>query len=142
MTTDTPLIESILPAASLPDAETSARVTAIGPDNVAAALLPEVADRAGLLHGPAQTFVIKCDLGFAGERLGYLLTLGDGAARVEKGWDSDCRDNPPGPRGPAARTLRPGRTLRCHPRGVRQGVLQFRVLPEHCRRDVAGARRQ
>jgi demethylmacrocin O-methyltransferase len=90
MTTDTPMIESILLAASLPDAETSARVTAIGPDNVAAALVAEVADRAALLHGPAQTFVIQCDLGFAGDRLGYLLTLGAGATRVEKGWDSDA----------------------------------------------------
>src|SRR6478672_933120 len=36
------------------------------------------------------TAPIQCDLGFGGERLGYLLTLGDGAARVEKGWDSDA----------------------------------------------------
>jgi hypothetical protein len=52
MTTDTPLIESILPAASLPDAETSARVTAIGPDNVAAALLG-VTGRGGRPRRPA-----------------------------------------------------------------------------------------
>jgi len=52
MTTDTPLIENVLLAASLPDAETPARVTAIGPDNIAAALLAEVADRAALLPRP------------------------------------------------------------------------------------------
>src|SRR5690242_9297218 len=90
MTTDTPLIDSVLLAAGLPDAELSARLSQIGPDSVAAALLAEVADRAALLHGPTHTFVIQCDLGFDGERLGYLLTLGDGAARVEKGWDSDA----------------------------------------------------
>lgn len=91
MTTETPLIERVLLAAGLPELEISARVTETGPDAVAAVLLAEVADRAALLHGPAQTFVIQCDLGFAGERLGYLLTQGDGAApRVEKGWDSDA----------------------------------------------------
>lgn len=91
MTTDTPLIEKVLLAAGLPEVEITARVTELGPDAVAEALLAEVADRAAVLHGPAHRFVIQCDLGFGGQRLGYLLTLGDGAApRIEKGWDSDA----------------------------------------------------
>jgi hypothetical protein len=73
MSTDTPLIESILLAASLPDAEISARVANIGPDTVAEVMLAEVACRAALLNGPQLKFVIQCDLGFGDERLGYLL---------------------------------------------------------------------
>jgi hypothetical protein len=42
MSTDTPLIESILLAASLPDAEISARVANIGPDTVAEVMLAGV----------------------------------------------------------------------------------------------------
>ena len=90
MSVDTPLIERILLAAGLPDAEISARVTGMGPDAVAGALLAEVCDRAALLNGPAERFVIQCDLGFEGARLGYLLTLGDGVPRVEKGWDGEA----------------------------------------------------
>jgi hypothetical protein len=67
------LIESILLAASLPDAEISARLANIGPDYVAEVMLAEVACRAALLNGPQLKFVIQCDLGFADERLGYLL---------------------------------------------------------------------
>jgi hypothetical protein len=52
MSTDTPLIESMLLAASLPDAEISARVANIGPDTVAEVMLAEVACRAALLNGP------------------------------------------------------------------------------------------
>ena len=90
MSTDTPLIESILLAASLPDAEISARVANIGPDSVAEVMLAEVACRAALLNGPQLKFVIQCDLGFGDERLGYLFTLGDGAPHVEKGWDGEA----------------------------------------------------
>jgi demethylmacrocin O-methyltransferase len=90
MSVDTPLIERILLAAGLPDAEISARVTGMGPDAVAGALLAEVCDRAALLNGPAERFVIQCDLGFEGARLGYLFTLGDGVPRVEKGWDGEA----------------------------------------------------
>jgi hypothetical protein len=43
MSTGTPLIESILLAAGLPDAEISARLADIGPDNVAKVMLAEVA---------------------------------------------------------------------------------------------------
>ena len=39
MSSDDPLINSILAAASLPDAEISARVVDIGPDNVAEVLV-------------------------------------------------------------------------------------------------------
>lgn len=49
MSVDTPLIERILLAAGLPDPEISARVTGMGPDAVAGALLAEVCDRAALL---------------------------------------------------------------------------------------------
>jgi MycE methyltransferase N-terminal len=84
MSTDTPLIESILLAASLPDAEISARVANIGPDTVAEVMLAEVACRAALLDGPQLKFVIQCDLGFGDERLGCLFTLGDGAPHVER----------------------------------------------------------
>jgi hypothetical protein len=43
MLTDNPLVESILLAAGLPDAEISARVADIAPDIVAEAMLAEVA---------------------------------------------------------------------------------------------------
>jgi len=88
MSTESVLIEKILLAASLPDPEISARVAGIGPDNVAQALLSEVAGRAALLTTPDGRFVVQCDFGFDGERLGYLLTLGGGAFGVEKGWDA------------------------------------------------------
>jgi MycE methyltransferase N-terminal len=87
MSTKTPLIEEILRAASLPDAEISARVAELGPDVVAEALLAEVASRAALLYGPSDKLVVQCDLGFGGARFGHLLTLGNGDPRVEKGWD-------------------------------------------------------
>jgi hypothetical protein len=90
MSTDTSLIERILLAAGLPDAEVSGRVSDIGPDLVAEALLTEVACRAALLDGPADKLVIQCDLGFGGERLGYLLVLGDHRVYVENGWDSEA----------------------------------------------------
>jgi demethylmacrocin O-methyltransferase len=90
MSTDTPLIESILLAASLPDAEISARVADIGPDIVAEAMLAEVACRVALLDVPADMLAFQCDLGFGGERLGYLLVLGDHRAYVEKGWDGEA----------------------------------------------------
>ena len=51
MSTDHTQIESILLAASLPDAEISARVAEIGPDRVAQVMLDEVACRAALLDG-------------------------------------------------------------------------------------------
>ena len=85
MSNDTTLIEHVLLAASSPDVE--ARVIDLGPDAVAQVLLAEVADRAALLSGPAERLVVQIDLGFAGERLGHLLTLGDGAPRVDGGWD-------------------------------------------------------
>ena len=88
MSTESVLIEKILLAASLPDPEISARVAGIGPDNVAQALLSEVAGRAALLTTPDGRFVVQCDFGFDGERLGYLLPLGGGAFGVEKGWDA------------------------------------------------------
>ena len=49
MSPDTELIEEILLAATLPDAQISARVADIGPDVVAEAMLAEVACRAALL---------------------------------------------------------------------------------------------
>ncbi|BBY26353.1 class I SAM-dependent methyltransferase [Mycolicibacterium sediminis] len=88
MSNDPTLIEQVLLAASSPDAE--ARVTGLGPGAVAQMLLDEVADRAALLLGPADRLVVQIDLGFAEERLGYLLTLGDGAPRAEIGWDDEA----------------------------------------------------
>ena len=82
------MIERILGAAGLSDAEISARVAEIGPGDVADALLTEVASRAALLTISPNKFVIQYDLGFAGDRLGYLLTLHDGASEIEKGWSS------------------------------------------------------
>jgi hypothetical protein len=90
MSTDAPPIESILLAAVFPDVEIAARVADIGPDVVAGAVLAEVASRAALLYGPAEKMVVQCDLGFGDERLGYLLTLGDGDPRLEKGWDGQA----------------------------------------------------
>jgi hypothetical protein len=90
MSTDTALIESVLLAAGLPDAEVAARVADIGPDIVAEAVLAEVVCRAALLDGPADKLVIQCDLGFDGQRLGYLLVLGDSRPYVEKGWDGEA----------------------------------------------------
>jgi hypothetical protein len=87
MSIDHPLVESVLLAASLPDAEISARVAEIGPDRVAQVMLDEVACRAALLDGPAEKLTIQCDLGFADGRLGYRLVLGNGAVCVENGWD-------------------------------------------------------
>jgi hypothetical protein len=86
MSTDTPLIESMLLAASLPDAEISARVANLRPGYRRRG----DAGRGGLLNGPQLKFVIQCDPGFGDERLGYLFTLGDGAPHVEKGWDGEA----------------------------------------------------
>jgi MycE methyltransferase N-terminal len=90
MSTHSSVIESALLAAGLPDAEISARVAAIGPGAVAEVMMAEVVSRAALLTAPSDTFVIQCDLGFDGERLGYVLTVGDGDPRVEKGWNADA----------------------------------------------------
>jgi demethylmacrocin O-methyltransferase len=86
MSTDSALIENILVAACLPDAEISARVADVGSGIVSEAILAELAGRAALLSGPVDEVAIQCDLGFRGERLGYILTLGDRRARVETGW--------------------------------------------------------
>jgi hypothetical protein len=61
MSIDGSLIEKILLAASLSDPEISARVAGIGPDNVAQALLSEVASRSALLSTPDGRFVIQCE---------------------------------------------------------------------------------
>ncbi len=90
MLTDDSLIKSILAAAGLPDAEISARVADIGPDDVAEVMVTEVACRATLLSRPGDRLMIQYDLGFGGGRLGYLLTLRDGAPYVEKGWSGDA----------------------------------------------------
>ena len=91
MSTDTALIESVLLAAGLPDAEIAARVADIGPEMVAEAMLAEVVCRAALLGDPADKLVIQCDLGFDGHRLGYLLVLGDSRRPyVEKGWNGEA----------------------------------------------------
>jgi demethylmacrocin O-methyltransferase len=90
MSTDTALVESILLTACFPDPDITARVVNIGADNVAEAMLAEVASRAALLSGPTDKLVIQCDLGFGGERLGYLLNVGNGGASVEKGWDGEA----------------------------------------------------
>ena len=90
MSTETPPIESILLAASVPEAELSARVVDMGPDVVVEVMLAEVASRAVLVDGPADGAVIQCDLGFGGERLGYVLVLGEHGAHVEKGWDAEA----------------------------------------------------
>ena len=68
----------------------SARIAEIGPDTVAEVLLAEVSDRAALLPGPSGMLVIQCDLGFNGERLGYVITLGNGGPTLGKGWDSEA----------------------------------------------------
>jgi hypothetical protein len=90
MSLHTPSIEIILQAAGFPDPEISHQVATIGPDTVAEALLAEAASRAMLLTAPAEALVVQCDLGFAGERIGYLLTLGDGDPRLQKGWDTEA----------------------------------------------------
>ena len=90
MLPDDSLIKSILAAAGLPDAEISARVADIGPDDVAEVMVTEVACRATLLSRPGDRLMIQYDLGFGGGRLGYLLTLRDGAPYVEKGWSGDA----------------------------------------------------
>lgn len=90
MSSESSSIEDILQAASFPDPEILARVAAIGPDVVAEAALAEVASRSILLPAPAETLVVQCDLGFADERIGFLLTLGDGDPRLQKGWDTDA----------------------------------------------------
>ncbi|AKK30875.1 class I SAM-dependent methyltransferase [Mycobacterium sp. EPa45] len=90
MSTEIPLIETILRAACLPEPDISARVADLGPDAVARILLEEVACRAGLLYGPPDGLVVQCDLGFGGERLGYLFRLKSGGASVEEGWDADA----------------------------------------------------
>lgn len=90
MSSEDPLIKRILAAASLPDAEISARVAEIGPENVAEVMVAEVACRAALLTSPGDRLVIQYDLGFGDGRLGYLLTVRDGAPHAEKGWSDDA----------------------------------------------------
>jgi demethylmacrocin O-methyltransferase len=90
MSTDPALIENVLRAAGLPADEMSARVAEIGSNAVAAVLVAEVASRAALLNTAAHKFVVQCDLGFGGDRLGFLLTVGDGRPRAEEGWDAEA----------------------------------------------------
>ncbi len=90
MPTDSTVTERVLIAAGLPDSEISARVVDIGPDKVAEAMLSEVAGRAALLLGPREKFLVQWDLEFQGDRLGYLLTVGEGDPRVEKRWDDEA----------------------------------------------------
>jgi demethylmacrocin O-methyltransferase len=90
MSIDARRVEGVLAASGLPDAEISARVADIGHDAVAEVLLAEIVDRAALLTAPSEQFVVQCDLGFGGERLGYLLRWGDNALLVEKGWDAEA----------------------------------------------------
>jgi demethylmacrocin O-methyltransferase len=95
MSTDPALIENVLRAAGLPADEMSGRVATIGPETVAAILVAEVASRAALLNTAAHKFVVQFDLGFGEDRLGFLLTVGDGAPK---------KDGTPKPMPPFVRT--------------------------------------
>ncbi|AEV71615.1 hypothetical protein MycrhN_0987 [Mycolicibacterium rhodesiae NBB3] len=90
MSTKPTVIESVLLAAGMPDAEIAARIADIGPAATAEVLLAEVVSRASLLNGPSEKFEIQCDLGFDKERLGYVLTVGNGDPTVEKGLNTDA----------------------------------------------------
>ncbi|MEB3049487.1 class I SAM-dependent methyltransferase [Mycolicibacter sp. MYC123] len=90
MPTDSTLIDDILVAACLPDRGISACVADIGPRIVGEAILAEVACRASLLDGPIDEVAVQCDLGFDGERLGYILTLGNYCAYAETGWHREA----------------------------------------------------
>jgi len=90
MPSDFTVIESAMTAAGLADSEVSARVADIGADAVAGVMLAEVASRAALLNTPSDKCEIQCDLGFGEERLGFVLTVGAGDPRVDKGWNEDA----------------------------------------------------
>ncbi|MEU9336289.1 class I SAM-dependent methyltransferase [Streptomyces sp. NPDC048290] len=70
-----------------PPGEADAALTELGPARVAEALLREIAARTRLLPGPAEKTTVQFDLGWADQRLRYLLTLGPDTHEVAPGHD-------------------------------------------------------
>ncbi|HKT01917.1 MAG TPA: class I SAM-dependent methyltransferase [Rugosimonospora sp.] len=79
-------IEFVLAVAAQPEQAAMAATAEHGPAEVAEIVLTEVAALAGLLPGPDDKVPVQWDLGFASQRLGYVMTLGGDDATVEPGW--------------------------------------------------------
>lgn len=82
------LTAELIWAADRPDA--TSVIANYGATRVALALLAEAADRAKLLAGPASPVPVQFDLGFDGERLPFVLTLGQNVPGIEPGRDDDA----------------------------------------------------
>jgi len=86
---DDVLIESLISIAEGSDADSAAKIAELGAERTAEAVLSEVASRARLLTEPTDKVPVQFDLGFAGDRFGYVLTVGAGVCEVEKNWQAD-----------------------------------------------------
>ncbi|MEU0074306.1 hypothetical protein ABZ027_32930 [Streptomyces sp. NPDC006332] len=80
-------LAELITLADRPPGEADAVIAEWGASTVAEALLVEVSSRARLLSDPPEKVTVQFDLGFGGERLHYLLTLGPGTWEVEPGHD-------------------------------------------------------
>jgi hypothetical protein len=80
------LIESVLAIASRPEDAAYDATAEQGPAKVAEVLLTEVAELTRMLPGPDEKVPVQWDLGFGGERLGYVMTIDGDGATVEPGW--------------------------------------------------------
>jgi hypothetical protein len=75
-------VENLLSIADGVEDDTRARLG----DVDASLVLSEMVSRAALLDGPSMPVTIQFDLAADGKRLGYLVTIGPGEAKVESGW--------------------------------------------------------
>ena len=79
------LIESVLAIAAQPEEAVYQATAEQGPAKVAEVVLAEVAELTRMLPGPDEKVPVQWDLGFGGERLGYVMTVGGDGATVEPG---------------------------------------------------------
>jgi demethylmacrocin O-methyltransferase len=78
-------LAELITAADRSPADVDTAIAGIGAAEVAEALLAEVAARARLLPEPPEPVTVQFDLGFDGDRLPWLLTLGAGGQAVGPG---------------------------------------------------------
>ncbi|GIJ60384.1 class I SAM-dependent methyltransferase [Virgisporangium aurantiacum] len=83
------LIERLLAAADGTPDETADRLAGEDPDAVAVTTLAEVMTRVALDEVAGAPVAVQVDLGGPGGRLGYVVTVGDPAAKVAPGWIAD-----------------------------------------------------
>ncbi|MFF4403292.1 hypothetical protein [Streptomyces sp. NPDC001404] len=79
------VVERLLSAADGTEDETAAVLGDLDGDVVARAVLGEIAARAALFEGATAPVTVQFDVGTPDGRLDYLVTVGDGPARCERG---------------------------------------------------------